>query len=82
MEAMLTVQGFTTDTTVWVGRHWNYSYLTLLLEGRKKIIQGMYVDADLSEFYMGSASKNNVYFINRVLSVEFNYLFLLAIRWT
>jgi 2-polyprenyl-6-hydroxyphenyl methylase/3-demethylubiquinone-9 3-methyltransferase len=60
MEAMLTVQGFATDRTVWVGRHWNYSYLTLLLEGRKKFIHGMYVDADLSEFYMGSASKNNV----------------------
>lgn len=58
MEALLAVNRFTTDKSIWVGRHWNYSYLALLLEGRKKFIQSMYVDSDLGEFYMGSALKS------------------------
>ena len=57
MERMLLNQNFSTSKHEWIGRHWKYSYQSLVSEGRKKFIQGLYVDADLSEFYMGSATK-------------------------
>jgi 2-polyprenyl-6-hydroxyphenyl methylase/3-demethylubiquinone-9 3-methyltransferase len=57
MRMMLFTRGFLTDASVWKGRHWNTSWTGLVVNGTKSFIKGMFVDNDLSDFYMGLAIK-------------------------
>ena len=57
MNEMLEKETFITSPQEWIGRHWKYSYWDLMWGGRKKFVKGLYLDEDVSEFYMGSATK-------------------------